>query len=145
LELESGVLARITCGLVAPTDHSLTVVGDGGVLSIADAWDIHSPISWRRGTEPVNLWPDKHLAPAEDYPLIREPSLIGYEASHKIDFAAGLVDMAEALRQDGRPRLSAEHALHVLEVTLALQNAGSGCTTEIRSSFPPPRPMSWAM
>jgi predicted dehydrogenase len=145
LEHASGVLTRLTCGLVAPTDHSLTVVGDAGVLAVRDGWNVNCPISWRRGTSPVNDWPDRHLAPAREYPL---PSPrrkdVGYESSHAIDFAAGVADMAQAVAEGRPPRLAAQHALHVLEVTFALQHAGAGVSREIASEFPAPVPMPWA-
>jgi predicted dehydrogenase len=35
IRFASGVIARITCSLIAPHDHSVRVVGDKGVLSIA--------------------------------------------------------------------------------------------------------------
>src|SRR4029079_19039862 len=35
IEYTGGVVARVTCGLVAPRDKSLTVVGDGGILTVS--------------------------------------------------------------------------------------------------------------
>jgi hypothetical protein len=32
LQFRSGVVARLTCGIVAPHDHSLRIIGDKGVL-----------------------------------------------------------------------------------------------------------------
>jgi predicted dehydrogenase len=140
IEFADGTLGRITCGLVAPANHTLMIVGDGGVLTIEDCWDINSKILLRSATGE----PGRHLSPAEEYPLLRAASGVGYEAAHTIDFAAGLDDMARALRGGPPPRLSAAHALHVHEVTLALQKAGRGHSVEIRSRFAPPAPMPWA-
>src|SRR3954451_14069713 len=36
LEFAGGVVARLTCSLVAPKDKSLTIVGDDGLLHVAD-------------------------------------------------------------------------------------------------------------
>jgi predicted dehydrogenase len=50
IEFASGVVARLTCDIFAPSDHSLRIIGDGGILSIADCWDYGSPILFRRRT-----------------------------------------------------------------------------------------------
>ncbi len=34
IEYGDGIVARLTCSLVAPKDKSLTIIGDGGVLSV---------------------------------------------------------------------------------------------------------------
>jgi predicted dehydrogenase len=142
LRFANGVIARITCGLVAPMDHSLTIVGEAGVLSIRDAWDTHSPISVRRRIAPVDKWdPDQNLSPTSEYPLCEVASNASYRDAHDIDFAAGLSDIADALLSERAPRLSAEHAVHVLEVVLALQGAGMGSIYRLDSDFPGMMPM----
>jgi hypothetical protein len=70
-------------------------------------------------------------------PLLREP----YRG---VDWARGLVDLAEAL-EEGRPhRMSAEHAAHVVEVLNAIDASRRGGPVEVHSSFEPPAPMDWA-
>ena len=44
LEFDNRVIARLTCGLCAPRDRSLTVMGEAGTLTVADLWDYRSPI-----------------------------------------------------------------------------------------------------
>jgi predicted dehydrogenase len=44
LEFESGVVARLTCGIVAPHDHQLRIFGDEGTLSVDDCWYYDSPV-----------------------------------------------------------------------------------------------------
>ncbi len=36
--------ARVTCGLAAPRDRSLTIIGDKGTIVVRDLWDNRSPI-----------------------------------------------------------------------------------------------------
>ncbi|URK87275.1 glycoside hydrolase family 9 protein [Rhizobium sp. RCAM05350] len=44
LTFKSGFVARLTSGLAAPWDRSLTVVGDKGTIVVRDLWDNRSPI-----------------------------------------------------------------------------------------------------
>jgi predicted dehydrogenase len=77
----------------------------------------------------------------EDYQpveLLREPY-------HGIDWAAALVDLAAAIRDDRPHRMSAEHAAHVVEVLNAAERSRlEGGAVEVRSSFEPPAPLDWA-
>lgn len=139
LTFASGVVARLTCGIVAPEDHSLVVVGDGGVMRLDDCWDYGSAITvrvlaGRRG---------RYLREAVPVTLVRPYRHLGrYQASHAMDFPRGVADLADAVLQGRAPRLSAIQALHVLEVELAIL-AGPG-VFEITSSFPTPMPQPWA-
>jgi len=38
LFFESGVVARLTCSIVAPHDHCLRIIGDRGVLEVDECW-----------------------------------------------------------------------------------------------------------
>jgi predicted dehydrogenase len=51
IQFASGVVARLTCDIFAPSDHSLRIIGDGGVLSIKDCWNYGSPVYIRTRTE----------------------------------------------------------------------------------------------
>ena len=44
LTFKSGLVARLTSGLAAPRDRSLTIAGDKGTLVVRDLWDNRSPI-----------------------------------------------------------------------------------------------------
>jgi predicted dehydrogenase len=48
LTFRSGVTARLTCGLAAPRDRSLTIVGEEGVIVVRDLWDDRSPVHLSR-------------------------------------------------------------------------------------------------
>jgi predicted dehydrogenase len=54
LRFESGVVARLTCSIVAPADHSMRVIGDEGLLTIDTYRDYGSPIYVERFT-PLTL------------------------------------------------------------------------------------------
>ena len=48
LFFHSGMVARLTCSIVAPHDHRIRVVGEDGVLEMAKAWDNAAPLKYRR-------------------------------------------------------------------------------------------------
>ena len=47
IEFDGGVVARVTCGLAAPRDKSITVVGDKGTLMVGNVRDDRAPVMWR--------------------------------------------------------------------------------------------------
>ena len=47
IEYPGGVVARVTCGLVAPKDKSLTIIGDDGILSVANVRNDVCPVYLR--------------------------------------------------------------------------------------------------
>ena len=48
IEFASGVVARLTCSIIAPHDHALRVFGDEGVLSVKECWDYCCPVHIKR-------------------------------------------------------------------------------------------------
>jgi len=143
LSFRSGVTARLTCGLAAPRDRSLTVVGDEGTIVVRDLWDDRSPVHLSRfdGKRPLlqrlagrlernrgRVLPLRliHGRPV-DYPA---PAKAGKLASFpsRIDFARGIAAMAEALSAGTEPFFSGRRALHLTELALVL-NAGVGSFT----------------
>ena len=54
LEYDHGIVARVTCGLVAPHDKSLTIIGDDGVLTVRDVRHDAGPVLLTR--EPETGW-----------------------------------------------------------------------------------------
>lgn len=137
LAFRSGVVARLTCGLAAPRDRSLTILGDGGSITVRDLWDERSVVHLESLPErslstrlfgrlesrlgrffPWKPTPGKRLAYPASLPkkaLPRFPS--------QIDFCAGIAAQAEAIAQGRKPELSGARALHITELVLALNNA----------------------
>lgn len=147
IRFHSGVVARLTCSTVAPEDHSLRIVGDEGVLSVQECWDYGAQIMVRKRTEMSDAVP-QYLTEPQSLPLVRPADYaFRYERhnGHDMDFSRGIADMAEAIRRGESPRLSARHALHVLEITLAIASSDGAAHTVVRTKFDELEPMAWAV
>jgi predicted dehydrogenase len=143
LKFESGVVARVTCSLVAPHDHSLRIIGDEGVLSTDDTWFYDSPVHRRRS---VNVWRRHQQLPRRRVPLVGTPTRYRYRGTQQMDFARGVADLADAIQTGRPPRLSARYCLHTNEIVLALDQALR--TTShyfMTTTFEPIEPMPWAL
>ncbi|MCC5805488.1 MAG: Gfo/Idh/MocA family oxidoreductase [Opitutales bacterium] len=165
LRYDENVVVRATCGLVAPLDKSLTIVGDKGVLFVKNLRDDYGGIylrhlpatGWQARIEPrVNrlrrrlerllpftLWSSHEWALYRKIPqAIKEQSR--NTASHKpVDFCRGLAEMAEAIQQGRTHRLSADLGFHIVELINALQNpAPETAKQKISSSFDPIEPLA---
>lgn len=145
IEFASGVVARLTCSLIAHHDHQLRVFGDAGVLWTNDTWHYRSPVYLRKF---VTIRRRMILSPLRKRMKMAgthlpEPDYRG--ASH-MDFCRGIADMADALAQGGQARLSADFSLHVTELALAISEAKAGGVhrRELVSTFQLPAPMPWA-
>lgn len=144
LFFKSGVVARLTCSIVAPHDHGLKIIGDRGVIEMTEAWNNAAAPRFRRRftlrrrlvTAPV---PRVLKLPGPTHPMAR------HRRGSPMNFALGPAEMLDAIAEGRACRLSPELSLHVNEVTLALQNAGEhGGAIAIRSRFDPVAPMPWA-
>ncbi len=144
LFFESGMVARLTCSIVASHDHRLRVFGDKGVLQVKQAWDNDAAVTFhRRFTLRRRLM---------EMPFGKRVRL-GHDTHPKVErwgaaamnFALGPVEMLDAL-EEGRPcRLSSDFALHLNEVTLAIQTAGdAGCAQDMTTRCEAMEPMPWA-
>jgi predicted dehydrogenase len=153
VRFRSGVVARLTNGLIAEHDHALRLFGDEGVLSLPDPRSDRAPVSLRRyRTLRRRRWLAKR---AETLPLLGGKEKIAqYRGSQTRDFCRAIADMAAALREKRPPRLGTRFALHVTELTLACHYAthpagaplgyGRG-TYRVETDFPDVEPMPWAM
>lgn len=146
LKFRSGVVARLTCSIVAPHDHSITIVGDEGVVSTKDCWYYRSPVHVQRL---LTIRRKTFLTPWKTkYPLVKSglSSRYRYKGSQQMDFARGVAEMGDAIAAGRRCRLSPQFSLHVLEVTLVIQSAlENSSTSQIATTFEPVEPMPWAM
>lgn len=153
-----GVLARVTCSLVAPQDRSLTFIGDEGELVVRNVRNDVEPVwlrrsrprRWQRALErQVNGirrrlrlpgWPEP-WRPSQRYPLIGKAPGRFVGPGKPVDFCRGPAEMADALAE-GRPcRLSAELGWHVTELIERLQYpARFEGRPRIASTFPPVTP-----
>jgi predicted dehydrogenase len=145
IQFASGVVARLTCSILAPHDHTLRVVGDDGVLYTDDCWDYRSKVysrklmSLRRRTF-LSPWRKHHALPKRPYGAART------QGSQSMDFARGPAEMAASLREARPSRISAAFSLHVNELALAIHYAREqGATYRMTTSFEPASPMPWAL
>jgi predicted dehydrogenase len=150
LHFHSGVVARLTCSIVAPHDHSLRIIGDKGVLSVDECWHNCSPVLLRRFS-PLSFraetypWLSGHGLTRSLYRLDGKSYASAPKGSwrrrlrrHDMDYVLGVAELAAAARERRPCRLPASFALHVNEIALAIQNAReTGSSTPIRSTFSP--------
>jgi len=136
LEFASGPVARITCGLVAPRDRSLTIVGDEGTIVVRDLWDHFSPVHLLRFDEKGPLlqrlanWyqrqSGRHLpgrlfaGRVVKYP--RKTSLQLPQFPSQIDFSGGISALNAAIESAEPPAFGGWQAGHLSELVLALNN-----------------------
>ncbi|MEB3217579.1 MAG: Gfo/Idh/MocA family oxidoreductase [Nostocales cyanobacterium 94392] len=143
IKFNSGVVARLTCSIVAPHDHSLKIIGDDGILGIDDCWYYGTPVYIRRsltiGRKRLEgIW-------KKNYPLVKKAPKFGYKGAQQMDFCRGVAEMADAMIENRPCRLSSRFSLHNNEIVLAIQNSlETGSPYKITTSFEPVEPMDWA-
>lgn len=167
IEYESGIVARVTCSLFAPTDKSLTIMGDNGVIYTKDLRDDASPVYvkripasrlegameyrldyWQNRFERLFNWLPwswgNHWRFKRKYPFAQRPLVRSSGRYKPVDFSRGPAEMAEAIRENRPSRLSAELALHITELIEGLQYPERfGGRRVIQSIFDPIQPLSW--
>jgi predicted dehydrogenase len=159
IEYGGGVVARVTCGLVAPHDKSLTIIGDDGVMSVSNVRNDMAPVriraipprGWRArlerqvektrktlklsgGEQDWHVW--------STYPM--PGRLPGRFVSDEkpVDFCRGPAELADAILQKRPCRLSAELGVHLTELIERLQYPErSAGRCEMESTFDPIEPL----
>jgi predicted dehydrogenase len=139
IQFASGVVARLTCSLIAPGDHALRIMGDDGILYTRDVWDYGSRVYSRRW---ITIRRSMSLSPWRTrYRRLAEPGrnlLLD-------DRGRGVAELVGAIAEGRQSRLSAQFSLHVTELTLAIERAGlEGGAYWMTTSFDPIAPMPWA-
>ncbi|MBI4240098.1 MAG: Gfo/Idh/MocA family oxidoreductase [Candidatus Rokubacteria bacterium] len=167
IEYKDGIVARVTCSLLAPRDRSLTIIGDTGMIYTKDMRDDGSPVYVRR-TPPSRLeaaleyrldyWLDRvehwvNWIPwswgnswrlNRKYPFARKPERRSSGRYKPVDFCRGPAELADAIREKRPCRLSAELGMHITELIEALQYPERfGGQREIESTFDPIQPLPW--
>lgn len=144
LFFDKGPVVRLTCSIVAPHDHAIRVVGDAGVLSCDAAWANSAKVRFakriklrRRLME--HPFPRRIRLQGPTHPKVKR------WGAAEMNFMLGPAE-AVAARTEARPsRLGGDYALHLTEVTLAIQNAGEHSGAQaMTTSCPPMEPMPWA-
>lgn len=153
IRFESGVIARLTCGIVSERDRSLTIIGDKGTISIRDGWNYRSPVCLEKRNAKQHWLRRRfhHFKLLSDYvkptvPLVGNPQLVKIkkELMNVMDYSRGIAELATAIVEKRPSRLSANHALHTTELTLALQYPPPMGHYRMKTTFDPIMPMLWA-
>lgn len=155
ISYDDGVVARVTCGLVAPRDKSLTIIGDEGVLHVADVRQDAGPVFLRRPqvpgflercikrlkrTLPLPVSGEEWIFQSK-LPPVRRPRGRFVSEGKPVDFCRGPAELASAIREQRPCRLSSKFAWHITEIVEALQHPGNSGPRRINSTFPPIEPL----
>ena len=144
LFFESGMVARITCGIVAPHNHSLRVIGDKGVVEINESWNNVAKVKIRKRfvvrRRLVNsLFAKRFKIKGETHPKVAR------RGAAAMNFALGPAEVLAAIQTGGQTTHLADFALHLNEVTLAIQNALDTAGVQVmQTRCPNLTPMAWA-
>jgi predicted dehydrogenase len=144
LYFDNNVVARLTCSIIAAHDHAVRIFGTGGTLEVAECWDNSAPVR-KRLRKAIR----RRLV---EWPLTRKLRLKGpthpkvrRTGSASMNFALGPAEVLEAIHTQRPSRMPADFALHLTEVTLAIQNAGHTAGAQrMTTDFAPIAPMPWA-
>lgn len=140
LEFDGGIVARLSCSILAPANRSLRVIGVDGVATLADVWEYHAPV--RMTATGIGFVPrlmrkiEKRssrfmtgLLFGRAAPAVAGRKVGKTAGGHRMDFARGIAQLAAQI-EDGAPVLVGPAlALHVTEVTWALQSPHNGPVT----------------
>jgi predicted dehydrogenase len=144
LFFKSGVVARLTCGIIAPHNHRLQVIGDKGILEVDECWNNTAKVKLRKRyvirRKLINGFFTRKLKIAgETHPKV--PT----RGAAAMNFALGPAEVLAAIQEGRSARSSADFALHLNEVTLAIQNARDTAGVQImKTSCPEQLPLPWA-
>lgn len=148
LKFVSGMVARLTCSIVAPADHSIRIFGSDGILGTDDIWKPRSPVYVKRSIQIRRR--TIQLPWKISYPLVGPSTALARAQvrkldGKKVDYCLGIVEMIAALNEDRPCRLSANYCLHHDEVVLAIHHAmETGALYTVTTTFDPLEPMPWA-
>jgi predicted dehydrogenase len=149
---ESGVVVRLTLGLLGPHNHSMQIIGDQGILKVEECLNFNAPVyidkyskfKFRAQRYPiaarypfVKAWFDPNY---REYPPVKKFSWKKRNERHRQDYARGVAEMAMAITQRRRCRLPVDFCLHVNELAWAIQNVAQSFY-EVKTTFEPLQPM----
>lgn len=131
IEFASGPICRLTSSFyVGPTkQHGVEFHGDKGSMWLGSPHDFHAPVQvCDFGTRE---W--------KDVPHVR-PAFQG------VEWARGLTELHDAIRNDRPQRATGEQAAHVVDIIFSAYDAiRTGKAVRVKSKFTPPKPMEWAL
>ncbi|MGD9841880.1 MAG: Gfo/Idh/MocA family protein [Steroidobacteraceae bacterium] len=145
IRFASGVVARLTCSIIATRDQRLRFFGDKGVLSVDDSWNYREPIHIRRM---INIRRRMILSPiAKKYPLVKTQRTQKLRrGANPMEFCRGPSELIAAVTERRESHMPMDYCLHNNEIVLAIQNAlENGSTYHMTTTFNTIVPMPWAV
>lgn len=144
LFFENGPVTRLTCSITAPHDHSIRIVGDKGVLACKAAWDNAAKVTYAKRVTIRRRLLENPFPRRVKLVQPTHPKVARWGAA-AMNFMLGPAEMFDALAADRPCRLSNEFALHMTEVSLAIQNAGEHSGAQkMTTTCQAMEPMTWA-
>lgn len=162
---DSDVVARVTCGIAAPREKTMMIVGEAGVLSVEhfrdDLADVYLQLHRHGGltagenvmdslqtrlerVSPWLPWGSRRFRFRKRVPwaVAAPPRVVSKRK--RVDFSLGPLELAAAIAEDRPCRLDADLGVHVVELINALQypdpeRGKQGITTR----FAPIAPLAW--
>jgi predicted dehydrogenase len=130
LLFKSGIVARLTCSVIANHNHRIQVIGDRGVLSVNEAWNNQAKVYLQKRfilrRRLINSPFKTRLRPYSDDGM----SKVKRWGAASMNFALGPIEMLRSIKASRACTLSAAFALHLNEVTLAVHTAGKNSVTQ---------------
>lgn len=165
IEYDGGIVARVTCSIVAPVDKSVTIVGERGYIHTKYVRNDGSPvyiartppnryaaaITSRLGHLRVKMEQWLHLPFSvsglkieRKLPYARKPRFRLSAGNKPVDFMRGPAELAAAYRESRPCRLSPGLALHMVELIETLQHPERfEMPRTLKSTFEPMEPLPW--
>jgi predicted dehydrogenase len=165
IEYDNGIVARVTCSIVAPLDKSITIIGERGHLHTKYVRNDGSPVyiaatppnrymagiatrlgHWRVKVEQMLRLPFSisGLRIEKKVPYARKPKFKNSAGAKPVDFMRGPAELAAALREGRACRLSPELGWHMVELIETLQYPQRfEMPRTLKTSFEPIQPLPW--
>ncbi len=147
LEFANGVVARITNSVVAPYDHRLRMIGDEGILEVAEPWNYGSKVILRPTVQTrLGRILERRLGYVRGtvLPHVRQVPFKMGRGAPTMDFMRGVRELSDALIAERKCRLDEDFAVHITEVTEMLQHPDRfTMPANVQSTFAPIDPMDW--
>jgi predicted dehydrogenase len=144
LFFESGMVARLTCGIVAPHNHSLRIIGDSGILEVNESWNNTAKVKIRKRHVIRRKLINSPFAKTIKIKENTHPK-VPRRGAAAMNFALGPAEILSDIQVGRQAQHYADFALHLNEITLAIQNSLDTEGVQLmKTKCPNLLPKSWA-
>ena len=146
IEFANGAVARLTTNFYVgfhSKQRGIEFHGDKGSLFLSDWHNFNGTVEY---ADFGGTWPDLNTT-YEPLPYVKDPYAGNVEEDPHagVEWSRGIVDMAEAIKENRPQRITGAQAAHVVDIVCGIQTAfREDRRVEITSEFPQPAPMEWA-